>query len=150
MAEKFIRENRVAQSAVSEEDIFQEPGLVKNSLAMIAANAFGTDLLDRVFTAAYEFQGARATAFLSRRKSAAEAAGLVRRYHAFLLEFGGKYLKTDVKIPDARMVEILETFELVFSRGPFLAGVRQSPDKARTEMLAARLYQRLQEVRHEP
>ncbi|MDP2647462.1 MAG: hypothetical protein Q8P24_21235, partial [Desulfobacterales bacterium] len=150
MAESFIKENRIEPGAVSEGDIFPVSGLVKNSISMIAANAFGTDLLDRVFTAAYESNGARIMAFLSRRNSAGEAAGLVQRYHAFLLEFGGRALKPDVKISDARMAEILETFELVFSHGPFLAGVRESPDKTRAEMLAARLFEQLKGAHHGP
>jgi hypothetical protein len=85
------------------------------------------------------------TAFLSQRKSPAEAARLVESYTSFLREFGGTELKSTLNIPGVKVVEIMDTFELVFSRGSILAGVHGAENKKAAEELALMLLQNLAE-----
>ena len=44
------------------------------------------------------------------------------------------------------MVDILETFEIIFSQGPYVAGVREAEDKDLARKLAMRLVKKLNEV----
>ncbi len=38
------------------------------------------------------------------------------------------------------MIEILDTYEVIFTHGPFLAGVREAESRQQAEDLAIRLY----------
>jgi hypothetical protein len=40
----------------------------------------------------------------------------------------------------------LETYEVIFSCGPFIAGVREAEDKEQAMNLALQLYEKLREV----
>jgi hypothetical protein len=46
-------------------------------------------------------------------------------------------------IKNAQMVEILDTYEIIFSYGPFLAGVREAASREQAEDLAIRLYHQI-------
>ncbi len=46
----------------------------------------------------------------------------------------------------AQLVEILETYEVIFSCGPFIAGVREAGSKEQAVNLALQLYEKLREV----
>jgi hypothetical protein len=85
------------------------------------------------------------TAFLSQRKSPAKAVRLVESYTSFLIEFGGTELQSTLNIPGAKLVEIMDTFELIFSRGNILAGVHGAENRKAAEELALMLNQNLVE-----
>ena len=146
LAEAFIRSTRVETSAVSEKDLFPPTGLEAENIAMIAANAFGFDGLDSVFTALYQTGDADAMAFVSQRSSAQEASNLAAAYQQFLVTFEGRVIETKLPMKGAKMIEILDTYEIIFTLGPFLAGVREAVDKTQATKLANRLYLHLKEV----
>ncbi len=85
-------------------------------------------------------------AFLSRRQDTREAQDLASAYHKFLVTFGGQNIKTALPIEKAQLVEILESYEVIFSCGPFIAGVREAEDKNQAMILAIRLYNKLKEA----
>ena len=84
---------------------------------MIAANAFGFESLDKVFTAFYQTGEAEAMAFVSSRSSAQEAADLAAAYQKFLLAFDGRVVDAELPIEGAKMIEILDTYEIIFTIG---------------------------------
>jgi len=130
----------------AEAGLFPGNGLQAGSIRLQAANAFGFDRLDNVFTARYTLNGATATAFFSRRDSALAAADLAAAYAGFLLHYGGA--ERPGAPPAGRLIAIMDAFELIFTAGPFLAGVHEAPDPATAQTLAAMLRARLTEAGH--
>ena len=147
LAKEFIGQTQVAQEAISENQLFPKENLIADSVARIPANAFGHERLDKVFTAVYRIEDSEITAFLSHRESAAEAVELAEAYRQFLIQFGGEAQKVDLSIENAAVVNILDSFEIVFAVGPYFAGVREAADPQQAATLAVKLYQRLKTVR---
>jgi hypothetical protein len=145
MAETFIRNTPAEVATVNETALFPKQEQVKNSMVLIAANAFGYDGFDKIYSAEYELSGQRFTAYLSLRKTKEEAKKMASAYTAFLLAYGGQNIEEQLPIKDARTIKILDTFEIVFSYGPYLAGVREAADIHQAKTLAMRLYQRIKE-----
>lgn len=149
MARRFMEENPVRTEATASEipSLFPEQGLIERSIERIAADAFGFDRLDNVYTARYLTAGGEQTLFLSRRTSPDEAAALADAYIEFLLQFGGKRLRPEAeggRHGDVVIVEILGAFEAVFSHGRHLAGVHEAPSADAAAELAERLERRLE------
>jgi hypothetical protein len=143
LAENFIG-NTVAQTvAIDEQSLFPVQGLAPDSISLISSDAFGFDRLDQIYVAEYEFGDVQMMAFLSRRQDSREARELASAYQKFLTDFGGRHFNDDLPIKDAGLVEILDTYEVIFSNGPFLAGVREAENKQLAVDLAVRLYEKL-------
>ncbi len=85
-------------------------------------------------------------AFVSNRSAAGKAIELTEAYQKFLLAFGGRKIETDLTMKNAMMVEILDTYEVIFSHGTYIAGVREAEDKAQAKALAIRLAKQLKEA----
>lgn len=145
MADMFIRNTPVKKAALNESASFPEEGLVKESVALIASNAFGFEGFDKIYTAQYEFKDHSLMAYLSRRGSPSKATEMAEAYAKFLLAFGGKEIEGNLAIKDARLIEVLDTYELFFWKGSYLAGVRDAATAEQAKMLAKRLYDRLKE-----
>ena len=86
------------------------------------------------------------TAYFSRRDSDAEAVELAKVYEDFLIRFGGEKQNVELSIETAAVINILDTYEIVFSTGRFLAGVREAEDLQQASTLALRLDQHLKTV----
>jgi hypothetical protein len=141
----FISKTPVESNELNELALFPEKNLNRESISLIPSNGFGFEQFDSIFTAQYGVGDTELTAFLSRRKSQVEAARLVESYTSFLLKFGGTELKSNLNIPGAKLVEIMDTFELFFSRGSILAGVHGAENRKAAEELALMLNQILAE-----
>lgn len=145
MAETFIHNTPVAISVVNETELFPKQKLVKKSIVLISSNAFGYDGFDKIFTAEYEFDDSRLTAYLSHRKTPEEAKKMASAYTQFLLAYGGQNIEERLPIKGARLIEILDTYEIVFSHGSYLAGIREAATIKQAQTLAIRLYHRIKE-----
>lgn len=143
LAENFIHNTATETVTIQERSLFPEQGLVTDSISLISSDAFGFDRLDKVYTAEYEIKDYQMMAFLSRRQESREAQELASAYGKFLATFGGQTLEADMPIKDARLVEILETYEVIFYYGPFIAGVREADNKELALKLAGQLYEKL-------
>jgi hypothetical protein len=141
----FISKTRVESGELNGMALFPEKNLNRESISLLPSDGFGFEQFDSIFTALYELEGTELTVFLSQRKSPAEAARLVESYASFLLKFGGTELKSTLNIPGAKLVEIMDTFELIFSRGSILAGVHAAENRKAAEELALRLNRSLVE-----
>ena len=141
----FISKTPVESTELNELALFPEKNLNRESISLIPSNGFGFEQFDSIFTAQYGVGDTELTAFLSRRKSQAEAARLVEAYTSFLTAVGGTELKSTLNIPGAKLVEIMDTFELFFSRGSILAGVHGAENRKAAEELALMLNQTLAE-----
>jgi hypothetical protein len=150
LANRFLEARPAEASVASEKDLFPPEGRLADEIRLIPADAFGMAGLDRVYTATYRLNGAELTAFLSRRASAQEAAGWVQNYTDFLKDYGGEAIPTDRPAAGASLVAILDFYEVVFSRGEFLAGVHEAADREQALALAERLFEHLKEPRGAP
>ncbi len=144
-AESFIRNVNVETKSIDERDLFPTGGLDQNRIVLIPDNAFGYEKFDRVYIAGYKIGDAELTAFISRRKTPLQAGQLAAAYHRFLLAFGGEDLEPDPLIANAKVVRILDTYEVIFSQGHYVAGVREAEDLAQAVDLALILKKRLNE-----
>ena len=67
-------------------------------------------------------------------------------FYGFLKEFGGRDQETGLTIHGIKVIEIMGTHDVVFSRGPFFAGVHEALEKKTAEQLALKLDNRLREI----
>jgi hypothetical protein len=137
----FVRENPYSteSEAVGEAALFPNASLIPGSVALLAENVFGFSRLDNTFVAHYSLSDNQLTAFLSRRQTAQEAKDLALAYHQFLVENGGVDAAMNVAIPEAWLVKIFDTFELIFVHGNLMAGVHEADSKDLAEQLASDL-----------
>jgi len=134
---------KATREGITELALFPAEHLKRETISLLAADAFGFDRFRSVFTAQYRLGDTELTAFLSQQTRPAEAAELAAAYHQFLLKNGGKEVKPGPGLAGVRMVELFGTYELVFSQGPVLAGVHGAENKETAEQLARILKQSL-------
>ncbi len=146
LAENFIRTTAAQTPAIREKDLFPSQGLVTDSIALVSADAFGFERLNQVYTAKYEFEDSQMMAFLSKRQENRTAQDLASAYQDFLITFGGRDQNADLPIKGAKLVEILETYEVIFSCGPYVAGVREADNREAAIDLAVKLFESLKGV----
>jgi hypothetical protein len=149
LAEAFITNHPIQAQTIGEKELFPPKGLIQTSISLVSADAFGYDRFDRVFTATYRLQDNELMAYYSRRKTPREAEKLASSYRDFLAAFGGKPAESDLGIKAANLIYILDTYEIVFSHGPYLAGVREAADIQTAQELALQLYNRIKDVSRE-
>jgi hypothetical protein len=146
-AHRFIKKTGVHDERIDELALFPREHLDEDGITLLISDAFGFDRFDNVFMATYILGNTELRAFLSPRKDSLEASELVAAYHAFLMANGGADVKIGTEIPGAKLVEILDTFELIFSHGRFLVGVHGAEDKGHAERLAVTLMGKLSGAR---
>jgi hypothetical protein len=146
LATAFVRNTPSEKVTIAEKDLFPPQELVRDSIALVAADAFGFDRLNQVYTAEYRLNGATLMAYLSHRPTPEDAKALAVAYEKFLLNFGGQALEQQLPINNARLIEILDTYEVIFSYGPFMAGVREAASPDQAVKLAVRFINQMREV----
>jgi len=145
VAEAFNHATPVKTETITETALFPKTGLDAQSITLIPADAFGFEKFDRVFVAEYHLNGSTLSAFVSARGSPEAAVDLAAAYRAFLLAFGGTALE-DGGIRDAVIVEIMDEYEIIFTREEFIAGVHAAADKSRAMTLARSLDSGIEEA----
>lgn len=150
LAARFIRNTRTETAAINEMELFPQQDLVADSIGLISSDAFGYESLDKVYTAEYELDGTGLMAYFSRRQTVDDAKKLAGSYRNFLVNFGGQSIESQLPIKDAQLVEILDTYEIIFCYGAYMAGVREAVTIDQAKKLVLRLYDRIKEVSGEP
>lgn len=142
-----------AAAGLQPADLFPKAGQRADSLRLAVADAFGCQGLTNVYTAEYDVSGSRAgavaSALLSRRRSPAEALAQMQLYQQFLTDNGFALQaapKAPARAPVGAVVLALEGLgvEVLFTRGPWLAGVHEAPTLEAALGLAAELDAALQ------
>jgi len=126
--------------------LFPQENIVSDSFKLHSASAFGFEGLTSTFTARYMFGGSSITAFLSRRQNAQEAQLVAESYYKFLIKNGGVDKPLISKDIEAKAIEFYGTTEIIFTTGPFLAGIHEAESQQTAEKLAEILIKRLKEV----
>jgi hypothetical protein len=129
----------VATAGAPGVDLFPAEGFQADSLQLIAANAFGYEQLDRVYASEYLTGGSRLTAFVSDRQSAEAASALADAYRQTLLSYGAAPVDAPPPADGAAVIQFFDTYEIVFSRGRYLAGVHEAGSLEAAGALAGRL-----------
>jgi len=125
-----------ATADIPPQELFPKAGLKADSVRLAVADAFGCQGLTNMYTAEYE---AGATAFLSRRKDAAEARAQAALYRKFLTD-NGYAVQDAAGAPAGAAVLAMEgSVEILFTRGRALAGIHDAPDRDAALRAAAAL-----------
>ncbi len=143
MATAFVARVGGDTAEITEMAVFPEKGLGGDSRSLVAADAFGIDGFDQVFTAQYLNDGGGFSAYVARRDSDEAARVMAATIRDFYLEYGG----TPLDGPDGlSVIDILDTIEVIFHQGRYVIGVHEAPDKDTALALAGQIRQRLQEA----
>lgn len=146
IGENFTRKHPTGADRINELALFPETSLVPGSIALLAENVFGFDRLSQTFAGRYRFAETELTAFLAPHASVAEAREMASAYHEFLVANGGEDVGLAVPIPDAWVVKVFDTFEVVFIHDSYLAGVHEAERKDLAEELALNLKKALSQA----
>ena len=133
----FIKKTGAVEKIIPDTKLFPAENLDENSVVLFPSNAFGFDRLNMVFAADYKTKEGKIKVFLSRRKNKAEAAELAKSYSDFLSSLGGREIKPDTGFGNIRIIEIMDVFELIFTNGPFLAGIHSADNLKEAKELAS-------------
>ena len=146
LGQVVIQSMPIKTISISESKLFPRLGLETKSITLISTNAFGFDQFDRIYVAKYEIDKNEMTAFLSHRKTSQKARALELGYYRFLLNFGGKAIEQPTRIAGGKIISIMDSYEIIFSFGRFVAGVREAADREQATELAYRLHKGLRAV----
>jgi hypothetical protein len=146
IAKDYISKNQTNNKSIPELSLFPMNNLRKDSIVLHTSDVFGCESLDQVFSAVYNFSDIEVTGFLSRRNTTQEAKQIAVKFHDFLIKFGGKDVDYSGSVQGVRMVDMFGSFEVIFSRGQFFAGVHEAENRELAEKLIKSLDQKLAEV----
>jgi hypothetical protein len=133
-------------SGITEFAVFPQENLVAGSIKLYLANAFGFERLTNTFTAKYQFGNETVTAFLSKRADSKDAEAIAESYRNFLIENGAVIKSTTNKTLEGKVMDFYGTTEIVFTAGPFVAGIHEAENQQAAEKLAEILINRLGEL----
>jgi len=133
-------------TGIAELALFPQENLVKESIKLYLANAFGFEKLTDTFSAPYKFDSDTITAFLSRRPNTQDAQTVAESYYNFLLNNGGTAKPTANKTIQGKIIDFYGTTEIVFAIGPFVGGIHEAENPHAAEKLARILFNKLNEV----
>ena len=143
-----IRANLVVDydTEIAELALFPREDLVRESIKLYPANAFGFEGLTNTFSAQYKFGSDTITTFLSRRSGPQDAQTVAESYYNFLIDNGGAAKQPANKILRGKIVDFYDTTEIVFAIGSFVGGVHEAENQQAAEKLAEILINKLNEV----
>ena len=133
-------------TGIAELALFPQENLVLGSINLYLANAFGFERLTNTFTAKYRSGNETVTAFLSKRADYKDAEAIAESYRSFLIENGAVTKNTTNKTIEGKVMDFYGTTEIVFTVGPFVAGIHEAENQQTAEKLAEILTNRLSEI----
>lgn len=142
----FVLKTSVEVEPIKELALFPKDDLEEGSITLFIADAFGFSGLNNCFTARYQLAGRELTAFISKKEAPGEAARVVAAYEAFLMANGGTAIPLEARLMPGAFVDILDTFELIFHHGQYVAGIHEAETQEAAEGLAWRLKRQLAEA----
>ncbi|MCK9375462.1 MAG: hypothetical protein M0P73_04855 [Syntrophobacterales bacterium] len=125
-----------ASKATDATALFPKEGLAPDTVRLSAADAFGLEGFNNVLTGEYRLKSGAATAFIARRGTPEQAQADAKRYLDFLADNG--YKKNQAP-GDLSVLNLEDSFEIVFVEGQILAGVHDASSLAAAQELAANL-----------
>ena len=108
-------------------------------MRLSAADTFGLEGLNNVFTGEYTLKDGKATAFMAQRDTPEQAQAEAKRYLDFLAANGYQKVQAPGPPADLQVLVLDNSFEIVFVEGRTLAGVHDATSLAAALELAAKL-----------
>ncbi len=136
-------------TGIAELAMFPQENLVLGSIKLYLANAFGFERLTNTFTAEYRSGNETVTAFLSKRADSKDAEAIAESYRDFLIENDAVTKSTTNKTLEGKVMDFYGTTEIVFTVGPFVAGIHEAENQQAAEKLAEVLVNKLNSVNNE-
>lgn len=131
---------------VAELALFPQEDLVLGSIKLYLANAFGFERLTNTFTAKYRVGNETITAFLSKQADSKDAEAIAESYRNFLIENGAVAKSTTKRVLEGKVMDFYGTTEIVFTVGPFVAGIHEAENQQTAERKAEILINRLNKI----
>lgn len=143
-----------ANAGIAELAFFPQENLVPDSFKLYPASAFGFEKLTDIFTARYKVGSETVTAFIGKRADSKEAEATAENYRKFLTENGAVPLGAGTKSTDnkafvGKIMDSYGTTEIVFTVGPFVAGVHEVENQQAAEKMAEILINKLKSLKNE-
>jgi hypothetical protein len=138
-----------SDAGIAELAFFPQENLVPDSFKLYVVNAFGFEKLTNTFTAKYRIDNETVTAFISKRADSKEAEAMAESYRNFLIENGAVIKNTDNKTLVGKVMDSYGTTEIVFTVGPFVAGVHETENQQAAEKIAEILINKLDSLKNE-
>ncbi len=138
---------------IAELSLLPPEHIIPGSGKLYLAGAFGFDRLTDIIACRYRLGDETVTAFVGRRTNAQAAGETAKSYADFLVENGAEIkpvVDEKLKAAGARLLDFYGTAEIVFSAGPFLAGIHEAENRQVAEQLAVTLLDRLSEAAEAP
>ncbi len=132
---------------IAELALFPQENLILGSVKLYLANAFGFERLTNTFTAKYGAGRESVTAFLSKRADSKDAEAIAESYCNFLIENGAVTKNTTNKAIEGKVMDFYGTTEIVFTAGPFVAGIHEAENQQAAEKIAEVLINRLNSIK---
>ena len=142
----FLSKTSIEAHHIEELTLFPKDHLEEESITLSISDTFGFSGLKHCFTARYHVRGKEVTAFMSKKGDPAEAERVAAAYEAFLMANGGTAMPLGADLMPGSLVEILDTFELIFRHGQYVAGIHEAETQEAAEDLAWTLKRHLTEA----
>jgi hypothetical protein len=134
---------------IAELAFFPPENLVSDSFKLYVASAFGCDKLNNIFTAKYKLGEEIITAFISKRADSKEAEAIAESYRSFLIENGAIIKNTNNKTLVGKVMDFYGKTEIIFTVGPFFAGIHEAESQEPAEKIAEILINKLNTLKNE-
>lgn len=143
LASAFMESHPAAAGRIPELELFPPQHQMPNTSRLIADSAFGIQNMNWIFTSAYDTGQAEAVAFISKRATTAEAMSLAEAFVAYWTEYGAETVETPPDLEGAKIVLILDNYEIAMVQGEYFFGVHEATRLDFGIELAAQLQQAL-------
>jgi hypothetical protein len=136
-------------ASIAELVFFPQENLIPDSFKLYLVSAFGCEKLTGIFTARYKIGSETITAFIGKRADSKEAEATAENYREFLIENGAVTKNTTNATFTGKAMDIYGATEIVFTIGPFIAGVHEAENQWAAEKLAVILINKLDSLKNE-
>ena len=139
----FVKSVGSMAGEIEELASFPKENLVPQSFKLYISGAYGYDGFKDLYSAKYDINGSRTTAFLCKLPDNAAAEKLAAEYRKFLTDNGGiAKAAANTALKDA-VFEVVGELEIVFAKGAFVGGVHGAEKQEAAEIVAARILEQL-------
>jgi|YelNatPaOPRAMG01_1025707.scaffolds.fasta_scaffold00046_92 hypothetical protein len=128
--------------ATGQAGLFPKEGLAPDTVRLSAADTFGLEGFNNVFTGEYTLKDGTVTAFLAERDTPEQADGEARKYREFLTANGYEKIQSPAAPAGAEIFKLDNSFEIIMVQGRTLAGVHDASSLEAALDLAAILSSR--------
>jgi hypothetical protein len=130
----------------NEATLLPPEGLAQDSVRLNAADAFGLQGFDNVYSGEYSLKDGKATAFFAERQTPEQAQADAKKYVEFLTANGYKKIQPQGRSAPATLLSLEDSYEAVLVQGQAVAGVHDATSAAAATELAGRLEQALKKI----